>query len=149
MTLLDGKVVVITGAGSGVGRASARLFASEGARVVCADLRPQWGDETVRLVEAAGGTAIGVQCDVVVPDDVTSTVAAAVREFGRLDLVHLPAEDLPALHVHDKVQVEEPAADEAAQVRDVPRRHLPQLGRNVRVRPHGIWGVLRVDLLSP
>lgn len=87
MTLLDGKAVVITGAGSGVGRAFALLFASEGARVVCADLRPQWGDETVRLVEAAGGTAVGVQCDVVEADEVAGAVAAAVREFGRLDVM--------------------------------------------------------------
>jgi NAD(P)-dependent dehydrogenase (short-subunit alcohol dehydrogenase family) len=87
VSLLEGKTVVITGAGSGVGRASSLLFASEGAQVVCADLRPQWGDETVRLVREAGGVAIGVQCDVVDPADVRATVTAAVAEFGQLDVM--------------------------------------------------------------
>jgi NAD(P)-dependent dehydrogenase (short-subunit alcohol dehydrogenase family) len=87
MKLLDGKAVVITGTGSGVGRASARLFASEGARVLCADLRPDWNDETVEMIRADGGTAVGVECDVVNPDDLRRAVATAAREFGRLDVM--------------------------------------------------------------
>ena len=58
--LLDNKVAIITGAGSGVGRASALRFAAEGARVVCADVNAEGAKETVRLVESAGGTAIAV-----------------------------------------------------------------------------------------
>jgi NAD(P)-dependent dehydrogenase (short-subunit alcohol dehydrogenase family) len=84
---LEGKSVVITGTGSGVGRASARLFAQEGARVVCADLHAEWNEETVDLVEKAGGTAVAVACDVVDPDDVTRAIATAVTSFGRLDVM--------------------------------------------------------------
>jgi NAD(P)-dependent dehydrogenase (short-subunit alcohol dehydrogenase family) len=84
--LLD-KSVVITGAGSGVGRASARLFAREGAKVACADIRDDWVDETVRLVKADDGVAVAVHCDVTVETDVEDSVARAVREFGRLDVM--------------------------------------------------------------
>ena len=75
--LLDGKSAVITGAGSGVGRASALRFAEEGARVVCADLRLDWAKETVRQVEAAGGVAVADECDVSQDDQVASMIAAA------------------------------------------------------------------------
>jgi NAD(P)-dependent dehydrogenase (short-subunit alcohol dehydrogenase family) len=84
---LPDRTVVITGAGSGVGRASARLFAREGAKVVCADLRDDWVDETVRLVKADEGVAIAVHCDVTVEHDVDDAVARAVAEFGRLDVM--------------------------------------------------------------
>lgn len=85
--LLDRRSVVITGAGSGVGRASALLFASEGAQVACVDLRPEWCAETVRLVDEQGGTAIVVEADVVDSDAVTRAVATAVSSFGRLDVM--------------------------------------------------------------
>jgi NAD(P)-dependent dehydrogenase (short-subunit alcohol dehydrogenase family) len=85
--LLEDKVAIITGAGSGVGRASARRFAAEGARVVCADINGESAKETVRLVEESGGTAIAVACDVSQDADVAATVAAAVEQFGRLDIM--------------------------------------------------------------
>jgi NAD(P)-dependent dehydrogenase (short-subunit alcohol dehydrogenase family) len=78
-TRLDGKAVVITGAGSGVGRASARRFADEGARVLVADVQDDWAKETVRLVEDAGGVAVAHHTDVTVEDDVAGAVAAAVE----------------------------------------------------------------------
>jgi NAD(P)-dependent dehydrogenase (short-subunit alcohol dehydrogenase family) len=87
LKLLDGKSAVVTGTGSGVGRASARLFAREGARVVCADLRPDWNAETVAMIEAEGGTAIAVECDVVNAEDVARVVATAAGELGRLDVM--------------------------------------------------------------
>lgn len=86
-TRLDGKSVVITGAGSGVGRASARLFAAEGAKVVVADVMDDWAGETVRLVTEAGGTAVAVHCDVTVETDVQAAIAAAVDAYGRLDVM--------------------------------------------------------------
>jgi NAD(P)-dependent dehydrogenase (short-subunit alcohol dehydrogenase family) len=84
---LDGKTVVITGGGSGVGRASALLFASEGANVVIADVKDDWAADTVRLVTEAGGKAVAVHCDVSAEDDVEMAIGAAVREFGRLDVM--------------------------------------------------------------
>ena len=85
--LLDGKSVVITGAGSGVGRASALLFAAEGAHVVCADVRDDWTKETARLIEAEGGVAVGQLCNVTDEADVIAAVEAAVALTGRLDVM--------------------------------------------------------------
>ncbi len=86
--LLSEKSVVITGSGSGVGRASALLFAREGARVVCADIEAEWAKETVSLIEAVGGTAIAWTCDVTKEQDVVAAIAAAVETFGRLDIMY-------------------------------------------------------------
>jgi NAD(P)-dependent dehydrogenase (short-subunit alcohol dehydrogenase family) len=85
--LLDGKSVVITGAGSGVGRAAAVRFAEEGARVVCADVREDWAKETVRQIEANGGVATAQRCDVTVEADVVAAVETAVAQYGRLDVM--------------------------------------------------------------
>ena len=87
MTLLEGKSAVITGAGSGVGRASSLRFAEEGAKVVCADLNLEGAKETVRLLEAAGGVGVPVGADVSREDDVVSMITAAVEQFGRLDII--------------------------------------------------------------
>ncbi len=99
--LLEGKGAVITGAGSGVGRASSLRFAEEGARVVCADIQFDAVKETARLVDAAGGTAVPVRCDVSEEGDVAATVALAVEHFGRLDImfnnVGIPTPRLGAL----------------------------------------------------
>ena len=77
--LLDGKSAVVTGAGSGVGRASALRFAEEGAKVVVADINVDRAKETVRLIEEAGGTAIADQCDVSKEADVEATIARGRR----------------------------------------------------------------------
>jgi NAD(P)-dependent dehydrogenase (short-subunit alcohol dehydrogenase family) len=84
---LKGKSAVITGAGSGVGRASAVRFAKEGASVVCADIHADWVDETVRRIVAGGGKAISHYCDVTREHDVASAIACAAGEFGRLDVM--------------------------------------------------------------
>jgi NAD(P)-dependent dehydrogenase (short-subunit alcohol dehydrogenase family) len=101
IVMLEGKSAVITGAGSGVGRATALRFAEEGARVACADIRLEWVKETVRLIEEAGGPAVGLECDVSQEADVVSLVAAAVEQFGRLDImfnnVGIPTPRLGAL----------------------------------------------------
>jgi NAD(P)-dependent dehydrogenase (short-subunit alcohol dehydrogenase family) len=86
--LLKDKSVVVTGSGSGVGRASAVLFAREGAKVVCADIQTDWAKETVRLIDADGGTAIAQTCDVTKEQDVVDAIAAGVDSFGRLDVMY-------------------------------------------------------------
>jgi NAD(P)-dependent dehydrogenase (short-subunit alcohol dehydrogenase family) len=80
---LEQKVAVITGAGSGVGRATAKLFAAEGAKVVCADIS---GDQDSVAAEI-GETAIGVRSDVAKEDDVRTMIATAEERFGRLDIL--------------------------------------------------------------
>ena len=70
MGALEGKVAVVTGAAMGIGRASAQIFAREGASVVVADIDDDGGHETVALIEAAGGRASFVRTDVSVQDDV-------------------------------------------------------------------------------
>ena len=87
MGKLDGKVALITGAGSGIGRASAILFAEEGAQVVVADLNEADGAETVRLIKEAGGEAIFVPVDVRKAALVEAMVKRAVETFGRVDIL--------------------------------------------------------------
>lgn len=80
-----GKTVVITGGGSGIGRATALLFAREGARVVAADIDADAGHETCRQVQAAGSEALFVSCDVTRRADLRALMAAAIARFGRID----------------------------------------------------------------
>ncbi|MEA1958396.1 MAG: glucose 1-dehydrogenase [Chloroflexota bacterium] len=87
MGKLEGKVALITGAGSGIGRASAILFAREGAKVAVADYAAAEGKETVKLVEDAGGTAIFVEADVSKRSDIERMIAATTDAFGRLDIL--------------------------------------------------------------
>jgi NAD(P)-dependent dehydrogenase (short-subunit alcohol dehydrogenase family) len=84
---LNERVAVITGAGSGIGRACAREFAKEGARVVVADIRPDAAAETVRLIEAAGGTARAVVTDVASPESVEALVAETLRAFSQVHVL--------------------------------------------------------------
>jgi NAD(P)-dependent dehydrogenase (short-subunit alcohol dehydrogenase family) len=81
----DGKVALVTGAASGMGRATAQAFASAGAATVVADVAEAGGRETVAQIEAAGGTAVFVATDVSRDADVRQLVADAVAQFGRLD----------------------------------------------------------------
>jgi NAD(P)-dependent dehydrogenase (short-subunit alcohol dehydrogenase family) len=85
--MLNDKVAVITGAGSGVGRASARRFVEEGAKVVCVDIDLDRAKETVAELEAAGKTAVAERCDVAADADVAGAIASAVQRFGRLDIM--------------------------------------------------------------
>lgn len=86
--LLEGKVAVITGAGSGVGRAAVRLWAEHGAKVIAADINLPNAEESVRLAGAAQGQVKAVECNVADPDSVDAAVALAVQTFGRLDIIY-------------------------------------------------------------
>ena len=85
MASLAGRVALVTGGASGIGRAAALAFAREGARVAVSDVAAEGGDETVRLIKAAGGEACFVRADVSREADVTAMVDETVRRFGRLD----------------------------------------------------------------
>jgi NAD(P)-dependent dehydrogenase (short-subunit alcohol dehydrogenase family) len=80
-----GRVAFVTGAASGIGRAAAVAFASEGANVVAADVSEQANQETVRLIEAQGGRAVAFRCDVTQRADVTAALDKTIETFGRLD----------------------------------------------------------------
>lgn len=82
------KVVVITGAGSGIGRTAALAFAREGASVVIGDINEADGAETARQILDAGGFATAVTCDVRQPDDVQALIARAVADFGGIDVLY-------------------------------------------------------------
>lgn len=81
----EGKTTLITGAGSGLGRATALLFAKNNANVVVSDLNIEGGEETVRLITDAGGTAIFIACDVANELEVNDLIKKTVSEFGRID----------------------------------------------------------------
>jgi NAD(P)-dependent dehydrogenase (short-subunit alcohol dehydrogenase family) len=84
-TSFAGKVAFVTGAGSGIGRATALAFARAGAGVVVADMAEQANQETARLIEEQGGRALAVRCDVTRVQDVQAALAKTAEAFGRLD----------------------------------------------------------------
>lgn len=88
MNGFHGKTAVVTGAGSGIGRASAERFADEGANVVVADIDDETGRETVDLIEDAGGEATFVEVDVSDLESVERMVDVAVDTYGSLDFAH-------------------------------------------------------------
>ena len=83
--LLDGKVALITGASTGIGRATAQVFAREGAKVAVADVNVEGAEETVRLIKDAGGAAIFIQTDVSQAAETQAMVEKVVETYGRLD----------------------------------------------------------------
>jgi NAD(P)-dependent dehydrogenase (short-subunit alcohol dehydrogenase family) len=87
MGLLEGKVGLVTGAGAGIGRATAITFAKDGAKVTVAERDVTTGRETVRLIEEMGGTALFVETDVAVPESVEAMVRTTVERFGALHCV--------------------------------------------------------------
>ena len=82
---LEGRVSLITGAASGIGRATALAFAREGAKVAVADIDPEGGEQTVHLIEDTGGEALFVSVDVTKASEVQAMVDAVVDAYGRLD----------------------------------------------------------------
>jgi 7-alpha-hydroxysteroid dehydrogenase len=84
---LDGQAAVVTGAGAGIGRASAEILARAGAAVVVSDLKAETAEETAAAIRAAGGQALGLACDVTDEAALVALVDQAVARFGRLDIL--------------------------------------------------------------
>ena len=83
--MLEGKTALITGGARGIGREAALLFAAEGARVVASDLNAEGAAETVAMINAAGGQALSIECDVTDGAAVNAMIQAVVDAYGRLD----------------------------------------------------------------
>lgn len=93
---LAGKVSLVTGGGSGIGRATAELFAREGARVAVADVRLAAAEETVARIRGSGGDAVAIGADVSRAADAEAMVGAVLAAYGRLDVLHANAGVTPA-----------------------------------------------------
>lgn len=84
---LDNKVAAITGSGSGIGRASAVLFAKEGAKVVVADINDAGGEETMKDIDSTGGEALFIHTDVTKAPDVENMIQTTMEKFGKIDIL--------------------------------------------------------------
>jgi len=93
---LEGKVTIITGAGGGMGRTAARMFAAEGARVVCVDVTEEMAEAVATEVRDAGGEATAMVADVSLDDQARAMVDHAVATFGRVDALYNNAGIMPA-----------------------------------------------------
>jgi len=98
MYSLEGKVALVTGAGSGIGRASALTFVREGAKVVVVDLDAKGGEETVGMIRQAGGESIFAKADVSKSTEVKAMVDNTIKAYGRLDYAHNNAGIPATLH---------------------------------------------------
>ena len=85
---LQGKVALISGAASGMGAATARLFAREGAKVLCVDHNLASAQETVDMIAAKGGTATAFKADATKVSDLKAMAEDAVKRWGRIDILH-------------------------------------------------------------
>lgn len=88
MPRLAGKVALITGAGTGIGRATAKLMAAEGAKVVIAELNKETGEQVAQIIAQAGGDAIAVPTDVTDPDSVQAAIDRCMNHYGALHVLH-------------------------------------------------------------
>jgi len=85
---LDEKIALITGAGSGIGRETAILFAKEGAKIVVGDYVPTGGNQTVEMIKGAGGEASFVEVDVSKSADIQRMINTAIDKYGRIDILY-------------------------------------------------------------
>lgn len=101
MGKLDGKIALVTGGGSGIGRASSIKMSQEGAKVMVADIRENIAKETAEMITAEGGQAAFVHCDVASETDVNAMVAKTIETFGGLDILVANAGTASAGGIHE------------------------------------------------
>jgi NAD(P)-dependent dehydrogenase (short-subunit alcohol dehydrogenase family) len=119
MGRLDGKVAIITGAASGMGRVTAMRFAGEGAAVVIADLNVEGGEAAVRDCKENGGRAVFQKADVSAEAEIKTLVARAIKEFGRLDITYNNAGIGGAVGPLENISVEDWDRSQAVLLRSV------------------------------
>jgi NAD(P)-dependent dehydrogenase (short-subunit alcohol dehydrogenase family) len=112
---LAGKVILVTGAASGMGRVAALMFAREGASVIATDVLAGPLEEAVAAVRAEGGEILGIPCNVAVAGDVRGAIAEGVRSYGRLNVLYNNAGIMP----NDDTSVEETSEEAYQRVLDV------------------------------
>jgi len=142
MGRLENKVAVITGAASGMGRATAIRFAGEGGAVVVADLNEEGGEATVRECKENGGRAVFHKTDVAAETDIKALIARALGEFGRLDITFNNAGFVGALGPLEEISIESWDSTHAVLLRGVffgIKHSIPPMrkaGRGSISRPH-------------
>ena len=98
--IFQDRVALVTGAGSGIGRATAELLSRQGASIACADINPEGLDETVSNIQNAGGSAISIECNVADSEAVDAMIQTCIDEFGKLNILANVAGVLAIEHTH-------------------------------------------------